>query len=245
LRLAGARALRAFASSYPEAFFVELGANDGEQHDPLRELILSHRRWRGIMVEPVPFVFERLRRNYGDLDRVALENVAIADRVGELPFFHLAEARAAERATLPSWYDGIGSFDREAVLAHERDIPDIAERLVETRVPCLTFEALLERHGRPNVDLLLIDTEGYDWEIVSRLDLSAPRPRMIVYEHYHLEREDRAAARARLRDHGYEILEEGMDTFCLDVAEPDRLTRAWRRIEPAAPAVSSADEERA
>ena len=34
-RMAGPRLLRRFAEAYPEAFFVEIGANDGEQHDQL------------------------------------------------------------------------------------------------------------------------------------------------------------------------------------------------------------------
>ena len=51
-RMAGPKLLDAFAQSFPQAFFVEIGANDGEQHDHLRPLILS-RRWSGVMVEPV------------------------------------------------------------------------------------------------------------------------------------------------------------------------------------------------
>lgn len=79
-RLAGPRILRAFADRYPKAFFVEIGANDGEQHDHLRPLILGE-EWRGIMVEPVPYVFERLRQNYDRvLERVTLENSAITKR---------------------------------------------------------------------------------------------------------------------------------------------------------------------
>jgi FkbM family methyltransferase len=237
-RLAGARLLRGFAARYPRAFFVEIGANDGQQHDPLRELILS-RDWRGIMVEPVPFVFERLRRNYAGLGRVALENVAIADRVGTRPFYHLAEAAPEERAALPGWYDGIGSFSRGAVLEHGRDIPGIDERLVRTEVPCLTLEALLERHAVDRVDLLLVDAEGYDWEILRRTDLESIRPRLVIYEHYHLAQEDRELARTRLTAAGYECKEEGFDTFCVDARIQDALLRAWRRLRPVEPGISA------
>ena len=239
-RLAGSRILRAFAGAYPRAFFCEIGANDGAQHDPLRELILAH-RWRGIMVEPVPFVFERLRRNYESLDRVELENAAIADRDGELPFFHLAEAPEAERAALPGWYDGIGSFSREAVLAHADAIPDVAERLVETTVPCMTVETLLERHGSPTLDLLLIDTEGYDGELIGHLDLERVRPRLLIFEHFHLDPDERRATVERLEAAGYVALAEGFDTFCLDARTDDGLLRAFRRTRPVKPAVSAHD----
>jgi hypothetical protein len=55
-RLAGPRLLAAFADAYPEAAFVEIGSNDGEQHDHLRRHIREH-RWRGLMVEPVPYFY--------------------------------------------------------------------------------------------------------------------------------------------------------------------------------------------
>jgi FkbM family methyltransferase len=227
-RLAGNRLLRAFARDYPEAFFVEVGANDGEQEDQLRPFILK-REWRGIMVEPVPWIFARLRENYGHLDRVALANVAIADRDGTLPFYHLAEAAEGER--VPPWYHTIGSFSREAVLGHANRIRDIERRLVETEVATLTFDSLLARHGVDRVDLLLTDTEGHDWEIIRNVDLAAHRPRLVVYEHYHLPVATREHRAGHMDAAGYDTLEEGFDTFCLR-REDDRLTQAFRELEP-------------
>ncbi len=239
-RLAAPKLLRAFADAYPEAFFVEIGSNDGEQHDHLRPFILA-RAWRGIMVEPVPHVFERLRRNYGAIERVALENAAIADRDGTLPFFYPAPPEAAELERLPDWYDGIGSLSREAVVGHARQIPDLEARVVRAEVEGLTYASLCRRHGAPRVDLLVIDTEGHDWQILRSLDLSGERPRLIVYEHFHLSAEERIEARAHLERAGYATLEEGFDTFCLDPAA-DALTRTFRRLRPGVPGVSSDDE---
>jgi FkbM family methyltransferase len=242
-RLAGPKLLQAFAEVYPDAFFVEIGSNDGEQHDHLRPFIRSL-RWSGIMVEPVPYVFERLKANYGDLDRVALENVAIADRDGQLPFYHLAEAPAAERDRMPGWYDGIGSFSRDVVLDHARHIPDIDQRIVQRDVRALTLASLCGAHGVERIDLLLIDTEGYDYELIRSIDLAEQHPRLIIYEHFHLAPTDRAECRRLLEGHGYETMEEGFDTWCLDPAPDDQLTRAWRRTEPAVAGVSVHDGQR-
>ena len=240
-RLAGRRLLRAFARAYPEARFVEVGANAGDHHDLLREHVLR-RRWRGIMVEPVPYVFERLRRNYEGLGRIALENVAIADTDGTLPFYHLAEAGPGEDGGLPHWYDGIGSFSRDTVLGHAEHIPDIEKRLVCTEVPCLTFDSLLARHGLDRIDLVLIDTEGHDYEILRDVDLARYRPRVVVFEHFHLSDDERAAAREQLAAAGYETLEEHFDTFSLDVRPDDALTRLWGRLEPRLRAVTVDDQ---
>ena len=183
--LAGPQLLRAFADAYPHAFFVEIGSNDGEQHDHLRPFILS-RPWRGIMVEPVPYVFERLRRNYESQGRIELENVAVAEEDGQLPFYYLVEPTQEERETLPDWYDGIGSFSRDAVVGHAAHIPDIESRIVSSEVTALTFESLCRRNRVERVDLLLIDTEGHDWQILRSIDLDQQRPRLVIYEHYHL-----------------------------------------------------------
>jgi FkbM family methyltransferase len=238
-KLAAPKLFDGFAAAYPEAFFIEIGSNDGEKHDHLRPFILS-RGWRGIMVEPVPYVFERLRKNYGHLDdRVALENVAIGDRDGRRPFFHLAEATDADKSRLPEWYDGIGSFSREVVAAHADHIPDLEQRIVEEEVPCLTFASLCRRHGVSDFDLLLIDTEGHDAEILRGIDIARHSPRMIVYEHFHLGRDERAACRDRIRKAGYDVMEEGFDTFCLDTTMDDPLSALWSRLRPGVPGVSA------
>jgi FkbM family methyltransferase len=240
-RLAAPKLLQAFGAAYPDAFFVEIGANDGEQHDHLHSLIRSH-PWRGIMVEPVPYVFERLRENYEGIDRVILEPAAIADRDGRLPFYFLSEPDPGEVARLPDWYDGIGSFSRETVLSHAPQIPDIERRLVTAEVPCLTLDSLLRKHGAERVDLLLVDTEGYDHEILRSIDFTRHRPRLVVYEHFHLDPEQRAGARRRLEELGYETMEEGFDTLCHDPQRDDALARAWRRARPGVAGASKRDE---
>ena len=174
------------------------------------------------MVEPVPYVFERLRGNYAGVDRVTLENAAVGAADGDLPFYYLVDASDEERRTLPDWYDGIGSFSREAILSHAPLMPDIEERIVCEPVRTLTFDSLCARHGIDAVDLLAIDTEGHDWTILSGIDFARWRPRAILYEHYHLSREDRAACLAHLRAQGYETLEEGFDTSAWTRARPGR-----------------------
>lgn len=241
-RLAAPKLLAAFAERYPQAFFVEIGANDGDHHDHLRPFILS-RRWHGLMVEPVPYIFEKLRANYAALDGVTPVNVAIADRDGDLEFFHLAEPAGDDRERLPEWADGIGSFSRDAVLSHARAIPDVERLIVRTEVPALTFDSLCSGHDVERVDLILVDTEGYDRQILESIDLAAWRPRLVVYEHYHFAPEEQAACVAYLRGAGYETMEEGFDTFCLDAAPDDSLTRAWRRLRPGVRAVYAHEEK--
>lgn len=241
-RMAGPRLLRAFARAYPDAVFVEIGANDGEKHDHLRPLIVAN-EWRGVLVEPVPYLFERLRANYAGVARVELENAAIAEADGALDFYHLPEAPPEERAHLPEWYDTIGSFSREIVMRHATAIEGLAERIIETQVPALTFESLCQRHGLEQVDLVAIDTEGYDGRILGAFPFARYRPRLILYEHFHLGPQERAATLEHLHANGYDTIEEGLDTFAHRRGDDDALTRCWRRLRPAVAGVSKYDEE--
>jgi FkbM family methyltransferase len=242
-RLAGRKLLTEFARRRPDTFFIEVGANDGVQHDHLRPFIVEG-GWRGVMVEPVPYVFERLRHNYKGFDLIEFENAAIADRDGTLPFFYLRPPRAAEDDHLPDWYDGIGSFSRDLVMSHARHIPDIGERLMRTEVPALTFESLCRKHRVTRLDLVLIDAEGYDLRILETIDLASWHPALLVYEHYHLDHEEQRRAGTLVRDHGYETMEEGFNTWCLDPRADERLTGRWRELRPAVPGVFAADERK-
>jgi FkbM family methyltransferase len=239
--MAGPKLIRAFARAYPEAVFVEIGANDGVRHDHLRPHVLAG-GWRGVMVEPVPYVFEHLRHNYAGMEGVILENAAIADHDGRIPFFHLPPVADPESEGLPDWYDALGSFSLDAVLAHADTIPDLERRLVSTEVRCLTLASLCQRHRVQHIDVLVTDTEGHDAEILDQLELRGARPRLIVYEHYHLPPEERDACRRRLERAGYLTMEEHFDTFCLDPVPDDELVRLWRGLTPAFAGVSAADE---
>jgi FkbM family methyltransferase len=224
--------LEQFAQLRPEAFFVQIGSHDGQQQDPLRDIVLS-REWSGIMVEPVPYVFARLQHYYGHLRRLRLENVAVGPEDGPRTFYHLRDTNDAGRRGLPIWFDALGSFNREVVLAHRRFIPDIDSRIVELEVPCVTFDTLCHRNGVERVDFLHTDTEGYDFEILKSVNFGCLRPTLIVYESVHLRPEDKQACLELLGSVDYESFEYGLDTWCfnastLPLPEADVLLPLWR-----------------
>ena len=224
------RILHAFAHAYPHAFFIQVGTNDGVELDPLAPFVRDF-EWRGIMVEPVPYIFERLRRNVGDISGITLENVAIADSDGRRPFYTVEEVKDPELESLPSWYDLIGSFHRDSLLTFQDSIPDIEDRIVRLEVPCLSFESLCRKHGVTELDLLLIDVEGYDGELLRSIDFSTRRPRMLIFEHEHLSNPDRQECYSLLKEQGYELLALGLDTWCLlPSAVDNRVSALWREL---------------
>lgn len=219
--------LEAFADSIPDVYFIQIGSNDADRSDPLRPYVIS-RGWRGVLVEPVPYVFERLRSRYGSTPGIELVNAAIADRDGRLPFYFVAQS---EDPDLPSWYDQIGSLSLQSVLHpyHVANIPDLAQRVLCAEVPCLTLQSLLHEHPLPTVDLVHVDAEGHDDDIVAQIDLVSLRPTLLLYEHQHLNDDRRAALTARLGENGYVVLDLGPDALAVRSDAPLRVRLAARR----------------
>lgn len=231
------RLLRAFAKEYPEAFFIQIGSNDGVQMDPLRREILRT-RWKGVLVEPLPHIFDRLRDNYRQCgNRITLKNVGIASKNGVMPFYFVGHVEDAQVEGLPDWYELIGSFDKNVVLSHKNLVPDISDRISVTEVPCVTFETLCREIEVRQVDLLHIDAEGYDYEILKSINFDSMRPILLIYEHLHLGDSDKAECEARLSHYGYEMYKAGMDTWCLylpGVKESGRrIRRVWASLKKA------------
>src|SRR4051812_4556021 len=80
--------LRALARAKDSATFLQIGAHDGKTDDHLYALVTKH-RWKGILVEPTDYLFERLKENYRGVSGVAFDNRAISTSTGRRPFYSL------------------------------------------------------------------------------------------------------------------------------------------------------------
>ena len=87
-------------------FFVQVGSNDGKKNDPLYTHI-RQKGWKGILVEPDPINFTKLKETYNNQSGLIFENTGIAPESGTLVFYKLRQISSQE----PEWYDQIGSFD--------------------------------------------------------------------------------------------------------------------------------------
>lgn len=198
--------------SKPGVFFVQVGSNDGMQGDPIHDLIIERQSWRGIFIEPIDFLFKRLRENYGDADRFAFENVAIGTEKGSKKFYYVSE-KARTEMDLPYWHDQLGSFDKAHITRALGD--QIRPYIVESDVECLPLQDVLDRNRVEAIDLIHIDTEGFDYKVLSQLDLRRYKPSVILFEHHLLPDAEYAAARKLLRGAGYRLLQFGNDILAL------------------------------
>ena len=124
-----------------EIFFVQLGANDGVTADPLYKFVNEY-AWRGVLLEPLPDVFETLKKNYRQSDRLKFLNAAISNEDGFRTLYTVRmENGVAEHAT------ALSSFNRSVISQQVRWVPDIKERIEERQVRCISFETLLQEIG--------------------------------------------------------------------------------------------------
>jgi FkbM family methyltransferase len=213
----------------PAPVFVKVGAHDGVTGDPSAAILLADPRWKGLLIEPVPHCFDRLRATFGDARRFALERVAVGARAGEATFYYVDPEARARMPDLPFWIDQLGSFDRNHIINHLDGV--LGPFIVECTVQVRPLTELLRKHAVRDVHLLHVDTEGHDLEVLQTLDFATHAPLAVFVEHKHLPPSRRSRMRRLLRTRGYSVRDCGNDYFALDRKAYRRLR--WRaRIGP-------------
>jgi FkbM family methyltransferase len=193
--------------------FVKVGANDGVTGDPVSDILLADKRWKGLLIEPVPYCFERLKANFSDPRRFSLERIAIGPTTGRATFYYVDQKATETLRELPSYYDQLGSFDRNHITKHLNGV--LGPFILESTIEVCPLEESLNRNGIRKIHLLHIDTEGYDYEVLKTLDLNTHSPEAILIEHKHLSQPQKAEMLSHLRIHGYAIDDCGGDYFAI------------------------------
>jgi FkbM family methyltransferase len=181
-------------------FFVQIGANDGVIYDPINQFVNRH-NWHGVMVEPVAHYFNQLKRNYASNPNLIFENVAISNNNEVRDFYRVRE----DLDFLPEWCHGLGTFDLDVLLTHKWAIPNLQDYVVTEQVTCITLAELLHKHAIQHIDLLLIDTEGFDYQILQQLDFAQTRPDILLYEHQYISKQEKIHCEQRLKQNGYQL----------------------------------------
>lgn len=189
------------------ATLIQVGSNDGMTGDPIYLLLSKYKNWRAIFIEPVPYLFERLKQNYRNERRFTFENVAVNEGT-EQTFYFVNPTAIHSLPELPYWYDQLGSFDRENITRHLDGV--LEPYIQEMRIKGLKIGELIKRHHVKTIDLLHIDAEGYDWKILKQFDIVKYRPTIILFEHKHLSTQEREESIKYVKN-DYYILKYGSD----------------------------------
>ncbi len=207
LRLSVEFAIAHLMLSKKDIYFVQIGANDGVTNDPMHKFVTTF-GWHGVLVEPGPVAFERLKANYENDGNLTFVNAAISEKDGFRTLYTVRIDDGTFRGA-----HMYSSFKKEVILRQTRWVPDIADRIEEIQVRCISMETLLREVGAAHVDILQIDTEGYDFAILKMIDFSKFQPSIICYEHAHLSKSDMQAAAELLIGQGYRLARDNLDTL--------------------------------
>jgi FkbM family methyltransferase len=158
--------------AFDAGYFVEAGANDGYTQSNTYYLE-RFRKWRGVLVEPLPALFERCRR---ERPRSRVFRCALV--AGD----YEAGTASMLAANLTSLVRG-AQKSPEADEEHCRAGARIQDTLVsEFEVPARTLTSVLDEAGAGRVDFLSLDVEGYELQALNGLDIERFRPRFVLVE---------------------------------------------------------------
>ena len=160
-------------------------------NDPIYKFIRRD-RWGGILIEPQKIIFDLLSNNYKKQSNLFFENVAIDSTEGEKSLYKISFSNS-------SWAGGISSFIKNDIvklieagyverMAKDESIilpANKEEWICEEKVKVTTLKSLIPKYKVKKINLILIDTEGYDFEIIKTIPFEFIEPDVIIYEHSH------------------------------------------------------------
>ncbi|MBI1182865.1 FkbM family methyltransferase [bacterium] len=199
--------------------FIQIGANDGINNDPLYKFIIAF-HWRGLRLEPQQFVFEKLKKLHQNTIGITPLQCAIGPENGKATMYKVAFSNKR-------WAHGLTTFNRETLL-HELEkelkigqgkikgerVPADKNAWIETiEVEQRTYTDILAQASFGRYDLLAIDAEGYDYELLKIAFEADVLPRAVLFEHINFDEETAELCANLLADKGYSVQQYGANSF--------------------------------
>lgn len=147
--------------------FVEIGAFDGLTYS--NTWGLAERGWAGLLVEPLPELAAKCRKNHRNHSQVHIAETAVGALHGVTSLILAGALTTANHAQ-----------------ATEYKTTEWARRLVtdaSIEVPINTLDSLLDERKVPvGFDLLVVDVEGYEGAVFEGFNLTHWLPKMLIVE---------------------------------------------------------------
>jgi FkbM family methyltransferase len=161
---------------------IQIGSHVGNTiNDPIFNTIDEHTKL--ILVEPVPFLFEQLKRNYkekyGNNENIIFINKAGSNFIGEIEMTVPSERN--DFSNLPFWASQIASINKDHALGH---LPYLI--VDKINVKTTTINQIVSEYAITEIDLLHTDTEGHDYTILMNYNFTV-KPKRIMFEHKHMD----------------------------------------------------------
>lgn len=206
--------------------FLVVGACDGVSFDNSAEIVEnvgSLPYLKKIYVEPVPWIFEELRKNIS-LPNSHFVNAALFETDRELTINTVPKEtfyKEYKKDPDDRWLIGVSTITMRNGLggnsfwAADEDLDNAQVSppmdIAKIQVNGITLQTLMNENQLSNVDMIQIDTEGYDYEIFKQLDFEKMSPCYIKMEIGCLKSGEIGKIIKTLSIHEYKIYMEGVD----------------------------------
>jgi FkbM family methyltransferase len=182
--------------------FLQIGAMDGIKHDELHHYIKNN-PWEGVLVEPLPDMFERLTQNYQDNPRLKFVCSAIADTDGPA-VMHRIPMEKLQDGDVPDWAEGCSTMVTEGYF------DGLLTHMVKETVQGITLKTLYEHHGN-DFNFVQVDTEGFDYNIFLQIMQNGFTADIYKIEIAHITYNKAVWIRWVLENQGYKTFIDGYD----------------------------------
>ena len=175
-----------FLKQKSEFTFAIIGAHDGKSSLDVYN-ILANENIKGVLVEPNPNIFPRLKEAYRNNKKAFILNNAISHVEEKLAFYMVNEKAFASQEHI--CLNTISSFDVNHLYKHINNLKTISdheEKVLTTDVDCISLKELMRLAEIKQLSLLQIDTEGYDAEIIKQISSLGFYPNILCFEYVHL-----------------------------------------------------------
>ena len=162
---------------------VVLGAHIGIHiKDEIQEILPE----RVLLVEPVPHNVDAIKSNLADSKGVTVEQVALTNK-NETKNFYFVKNTSIHKLK-KHWSSGIGSFNKQHLLDHKSKRFKIEEEDIDkVSIETIRFKDLVEKYQIKQIEKLLIDVEGSEYEILSDIDFNSLEIKKILFEYKHFD----------------------------------------------------------
>jgi FkbM family methyltransferase len=159
-------------------FYIELGALDGVRYSNTKTLEDEY-GWTGILIEPIPSAYERLRQNR---PKNILVNSLVGSGDSEEEFFFFNNPDLQCVSSIRSTQKE--SHQRKWMTADTAENEWLADQidndLQQLLLPTETLGSILRRSGIPSFGFLSLDVEGHELEVLKSHDWHIPIAYMLV-----------------------------------------------------------------
>jgi FkbM family methyltransferase len=182
-----------FSQSNLSKLVIQVGANDGEQSDPLRRFLRRRDKYSAILIEPIPFYVSKLKKLYENRGDIEIIEGACGGR-REVKSLYFIDPIVADQMNGDgphnNWAHGQGSFNYDTVVFWINEnrfrgksyIEKIPFYISSIQSVALNIKPICEIVAEHPNQLLVMDVQGFELEVLKGVDWQSNPPAHILLE---------------------------------------------------------------